>query len=458
MSLLDEIWYEKSLTSYVLRVPLYPFSLMFRFVSALRRSIYMSNQDKAKAPAIPVIVVGGLSAGGAGKTPLCVALLKELKNRGFKPGLLSRGYKSHVKHYPYLLSDKSDAQTSGDEPLLIYHQSECPVVVDPNRVRGAQFLYEQGVDVIVCDDGLQHYKLARDVEIAVLDGARMLGNRLLLPAGPLREGQWRLQTVDAVVVNGAVAKIGNYSMTLKPEFPKPLNENSVRSISQGAKVCALAGIGNPERFYKTVEDLGFKIVSTLKASDHERLNPSKIKKVAATMPVLMTRKDAVKYEKEELDNVFVIDVKANLSSQFYNLIENKIKASKDKILRRSKYYKPSAKKKEALVLESDQKVVSSFAQNAKQEDQSRENLKIFSKAQDTTPVSMFLNKESKPTFEEKIFKKADFDQEVASRFSKAPSVLLNDHVKDAHEELKDLKALVTPLSAESNKAEVKHKE
>ena len=103
-------------------------------------------------------------------------------------------------------------------------------------------------------------------------------------------------------------------------------------------------------------------------------------------------------------------------------------------------------------------MVSSFAQNAKQEDQSRENLKIFSKAQDTTPVSMFLNKESKPTFEEKIFKKADFDQEVASRFSKAPSVLLNDHVKDAHEELKDLKALVTPLSAESNKAEVKHKE
>ncbi len=338
MLLIDEIWYSRSFISHLCRIPLYPFAWLFRLVSAVRRRSYTSDPKKTKAPPIPIIVVGGLSAGGSGKTPLCAAMITELKKRGYNPGLLSRGYKGRVRDYPYLLDESTQAFHSGDEPLLIYRQCGCKVVVDPDRIRGAYFLYENGVDIIVCDDGLQHYRLARDVEIAVLDGARMLGNGHLLPAGPLREGQWRLQSVDAVVVNGVVARPGNYAMIIKPDQPKSLNGND-QTLSAGSRVGVLAGIGNPKRFYKTVEDLGFSIGSIIKAADHEKVSVKRIEALADDMPVLMTRKDAVKYDDLKIDNVFVVDIKAYLSTQFYDLVEDKIKSVKESIARRDPCYR-----------------------------------------------------------------------------------------------------------------------
>lgn len=336
MSLIDEIWYEHTPCSFALRLPLLPFSLIFRFASALRRSMYASGVFKSGAPAVPVVVVGGLNAGGAGKTPLCAALLNELQKRGYKPGLLSRGYKSHCPKYPFLVDDNADAVTAGDEPLLIYRQTKSLVVIDPKRTRGAEYLAKLGADVIVCDDGLQHYALERDVEIVVLDGLRMLGNKHLMPAGPLREGKWRLKTVDAIVVNGAVAKIGHYSMMLHPAYPHPVNEDSKEVLPKGSAVAVLAGIGNPRRFYKTVEDLGFKIKEIIEVSDHQKLKLSKLKETASRCPVLMTAKDAIKYEKESLSNVFVIDVRAQLSEQFYDNIINKINSTQNKVQKRQK--------------------------------------------------------------------------------------------------------------------------
>lgn len=335
MSLADKIWYEKSLSSFLLSLPLRPLSWLFAAVSRLRRVMYQSGICKSSAPPVPVLVVGGLSAGGSGKTPLCVALLKELQKRGYHPGLLSRGYHASCKTFPFRLQEDSSAELAGDEPVLIKRQSGAEVVIDPKRSRGADYLYSLGVDVIVTDDGLQHYALQRDVEICVLDGARMLGNGKLLPAGPLREGPWRLKTVDAVVINGAVAKIKYTAMVLHPRAPQPLNAEDV-PLAKGSSVIALAGIGNPARFYKTLEDFGFTICGVIHAGDHEKVPVHKLEEAAKKAPVVMTAKDAIKYENLSLKGVYVLNVEAFLGKAFYDHIINLLHSARSRAERRKK--------------------------------------------------------------------------------------------------------------------------
>ena len=340
MSFFNNLWYEKSLTSCLLQLPLLPFSGIFGLIAAARRSLYANGFRHTVGPVVPVVVIGGITVGGTGKTPICVALVKELQARGFNPGVLTRGYKSHCNSYPCQVPLDGDPYVYGDEPSLIRRATKAPVVIDPQRTRGADYLAGLGVDVIITDDGLQHYALDRDVEVCVLDGSRMLGNGHLLPAGPLREAKWRLKTVDSIVVSGAVAHLGYYPMMLKPSSVVPLSNNSHETLQPRSEICAFSGIGNPSRFYKTLEDCGYVIKSKVDVGDHGKTSIEKLKKYALQYPVVMTAKDAIKYKAEateqNLGNIFVLNVQANLSKLFYDDVVNKIKQSTYRVAQRRK--------------------------------------------------------------------------------------------------------------------------
>ena len=319
-------------------LPLLPFALLYRAVTAARRCLYGQGFFKSGAPAVAVVVIGGITIGGSGKTPLCIALLKQLKKDGFTPGLLSRGYKGKSAEYPLLVQTDSKAGQCGDEPLLIKRAlgDEALVVVDPRRLRGAEFLAAKGADVIVTDDGLQHYALERDVEVVVLDSERMLGNGRLMPAGPLREGKWRLDTVDAVVVNGNnVVNSKFFIMKLEALRPKALNKDNGMSLGRGTRVCAMAGIGNPQRFYRTLESLGLEVAATISVPDHGVVDSQTIRTFSRLYPVVMTAKDAVKYAEGDFENCFVVEIEAKLSKLFYERIRDKIKNSQNRISKRA---------------------------------------------------------------------------------------------------------------------------
>ena len=340
MSFLNNLWYGKTLSAYLLQLPLLPFSGIFAVIAAARRSFYANGLCHKTGPVVPVVVVGGLTVGGTGKTPICIALAQELRSRGFKPGILTRGYKSNCPSFPCQVPLSGTPEVYGDEPCLMRRATKVPVVIDPKRSRGADYLAGLGVDVIITDDGLQHYALDRDVEICVLDGARMLGNGHLLPAGPLREAKWRLKTVDCIVVSGAVAHLGHYPMRYKQTSITPLNEESHEVLEPQSKVCALAGIGNPDRFFKTLEDCGYVVAQKVELGDHGRISMDKLKKLAQTKPVIMTAKDAIKYQAEakddNLNNIFVLNITAQLSKQFYDDVVNKIKQANYKVAQRRK--------------------------------------------------------------------------------------------------------------------------
>ena len=340
MSFLNNLWYGKTLSGYLLQLPLLPFSGLFAVMAAARRSFYANGLCHKSGPVVPVVVVGGLTVGGTGKTPICIALAQELQARGFKPGILTRGYKSHCPSFPCQVPLTGTPQVYGDEPCLMRRATKLPVVIDPKRSRGADYLAGLGVDVIITDDGLQHYALDRDVEICVLDGSRMLGNGHLLPAGPLREAKWRLKTVDCIVVSGAVAHLGHYPMRYKQTSITPLNPDSHEVLEPQSKICALAGIGNPDRFFKTLEDCGYVVAQKVELGDHGSISLDKLKKLAQTKPVIMTAKDAIKYQGAALDdslnNIFVLNITAQLSKQFYDDVVNKIKQATYKVAQRRK--------------------------------------------------------------------------------------------------------------------------
>ena len=295
MSFLNKVWYGNKLTSLCFELPLLPVSALFAFITATRRAFYGAGILKRSGPVVPVVVVGGITVGGTGKTPLCIALVKELRERGFNPGILSRGYKAQCTNFPAQVPLNADPKIYGDEPSLMRRQCKAPVVIDPVRVRGADYLAGLGVDVIITDDGMQHYALDRDIEICVLDGSRMLGNKKLLPAGPLREGAWRLKSVNYVVVSGAVAHLGYHPMLIKHSSIEPLNSNSKQIIEPRSEVCALCGIGNPDRFYKSLEDSGFVVKEKVELGDHNKISFDKLCSLVQNRPVIMTAKDAIKY-------------------------------------------------------------------------------------------------------------------------------------------------------------------
>jgi len=275
---------------------------------------------------VPVIVVGNISVGGTGKTPLVIAITQYLKAQGYRPGVICRGYGGKAGHWPQQVSLDSDPELVGDEAVIIANRCRCPVCAGPSRIESAkQLINNENCDVIVSDDGLQHYKLKRDIEIAVIDGKRGLGNGFCLPAGPLRELPFRLKTVTMTVSNGS-EQSGMYKMELKSYAYHRINDDAdLRPLDAfaGKEAHALAGIGNNERFFRDLRNLGVKI-RTHEFSDHYHYKASDIT-FRDGWPVLMTEKDAVKCKKYNISDAWYLKVDAILSNQFYGKLSEKLR-------------------------------------------------------------------------------------------------------------------------------------
>jgi len=291
-------------------------SWVFALGVFVRRLLYLFRLFKSAHPGIPVIVVGNITVGGSGKTPLAIWIAEFLKSKGWAPAIISRGYGAKIEA-PRAATVASDAAEVGDEPVLLARRSGCPVWVGPDRVRVAAALRaaHPDVNVLILDDGLQHYRMRRDIELGVVD-ARGLGNGFLLPAGPLREPRWRLRTVDAVV-GQAAAPVKDFVMSLAGEellrMTDARERRSIRDFA-GQKVHAVAGIGHPNRFFLHLARLGVKPVPH-PFPDHHPFRAADLD-FGDHAPVLLTEKDAVKLRHAARPNWWVLPVTARLDPAF----------------------------------------------------------------------------------------------------------------------------------------------
>lgn len=292
---------------------LLPFSLLFGLVVAIRRLAYRRGWIKSVSMPCPVIVVGNILVGGTGKTPCIIALAQELIQQGYSPLILTRGYQGSSQSWPVLVHPDQDPVIVGDEAVLLARHSGCPVIAGPNRIEAAQFGFvTYGLDshrILLLDDGLQHYRIQRDIEIVIEDGGRGHGNGWLLPSGPLREPLSRLDEVDFRIVNGN-GSIAN--LVLQGEFLVNLIDQRRENIFtwQGEKVHALAGIGHPERFFQQLERFGLEVIRH-PYPDHFAFKQEDIF-FDDTLPVVMTEKDAVKCEKFASQQHWCLPVEAVL--------------------------------------------------------------------------------------------------------------------------------------------------
>ena len=329
-------WLQKQWLSFTLwHIFLMPLSWLFGLISFVRKSLYKYGLLKSYRLNVPVIVVGNINVGGTGKTPLVIWLAEQLQIAGYKPGIISRGY-GGTAIATQAVFPQSNPQEVGDEPVLIARRTGCPVFVSQNRVAAGQALLKihPECNVVISDDGLQHYRLKRDVEIVVLDGTKGFGNGALLPAGPLRESIARLSAVDAVVSNGKVThtsidknnnKMSTIEMQLESGFFYNLVDKSLKCDAQSfanKQVLAIAGIGNPARFFQQLSRLGLHFKS-LALPDHHKFQSQDFKQVSADI-IVMTEKDAVKCESFALPNYWVLPVVAVINSELIQIVLNKL--------------------------------------------------------------------------------------------------------------------------------------
>lgn len=307
-----------------------PLSSLYRWVSDRRRE--KSRQDPPEPLPVPVIVIGNITVGGAGKTPLVAELARWLNERGMNPGIVSRGYGGRAKQYPYQVTAQSHPLESGDEPLMLHLITGLPVMVSPNRSEAARALIDyHNCDVILSDDGLQHYPLWRSLEICVVDGQRGLGNGRMLPRGPLREPAERLDSVDLVVVNGEPhprvrEQCGDkleFTMTLEPASWHQFNLDQtstvkLRSGPEAGPCHGVAAIGNPQRFFRELKQLGFKVTEQAYA-DHHQYSQQELQFDGET-PVIMTMKDAVKCRDFWQSHWWALEVRAKLPDLLYQRV------------------------------------------------------------------------------------------------------------------------------------------
>ena len=308
---IQRVWYGGG-AAYWLLLPL---SAVYWLVITLRRFAYRFRLLSTEQLDVPVIVMGNLTAGGTGKTPATLWLATALLERGFSPGIVSRGYGGSKSSSPMRVDAASAPAVVGDEPVLLARRSACAVAVDRDRVRAARMLVDDGADLIIADDGLQHLRLGRDYEICVIDGKRWLGNRLLLPAGPLREPPARLQRVDQVLVNGPSGEPGQTAkeqnairFDLVATDVARLNGSLARPIERfrGTTVHAVAAIGNPLRFFDMLRAHGMQVIEHV-FPDHAALSVSSLS-FADDFEVLMTEKDAVKVGTRVSDRFWYVPV------------------------------------------------------------------------------------------------------------------------------------------------------
>jgi tetraacyldisaccharide 4'-kinase len=304
-SYIQSLWYRRSFN--LLTLLLTPLSWVFGAVVALRRFAFRVRLLRAEAVSRPVIVVGNLTVGGTGKTPFTLWLAAQLRAKGYVPGIVLRGYGGASTTWPRDVSPGSDPRDVGDEAVLLAAESAGIVVAGPDRAAAARRAIERGADVIVCDDGLQHYQLGRDCEIAVVDAVRGLGNGRLLPAGPLREPPARLSGVDALVMRAPDPALGLRvttriiagveslaSFAVDPTVVRSLQSGEARPLAAfaGQSVQAVAGIGYPEGFFATLRGAGLTVIPH-PLPDHAAISAATFD-YGDALPVLMTGKDAVK--------------------------------------------------------------------------------------------------------------------------------------------------------------------
>ena len=313
---LTQLWYREHARASLLQ----PLAWAYGAAVALRRRAYAGGWARSASAGRPLVVVGNLTVGGTGKTPLPRWLARALGSQGLRVGIVARGYGSRNGGGPRRVDAACRWQEVGDEPLLLARRSGCPTVIGTDRLAAARALAAEGVDVIIADDGLQHLRLARDCEIVVIDGARGFGNGHLLPAGPLREPTTRLLQVDAIVVNGdlthgslALLPSAVLAMQLTASEAVSVDERVRRPLAsfQGQRVHAVAGIGNPQRFFAELRNHGMEVIEHA-FPDHHPLTAAEVA-FADALPVLMTEKDAVKCGTFPSPRLWYVPVTAQLA-------------------------------------------------------------------------------------------------------------------------------------------------
>ncbi|MAR95385.1 MAG: lipid ABC transporter permease [Gammaproteobacteria bacterium] len=315
-------WYKKSLWLYLL----YPFSLIFSYLTNRRRRKYIKNKVSSYKSNIPIIVVGNLTIGGTGKTPLVKYIATQLILKGYKPGIVSRGYGGKFKETLKVTKDTSVKET-GDEAQILA-KLNIPFYIDKNRLRAVKKIADNhDCDVIISDDGLQHYKMGRDIEIVVIDGKRRFGNNLTFPAGPLRESKARLSTVDFIINNSGPTEDDEYLMNISPSRFVHLKSGKSYSIEDWPmhkQVHAVAGLGNPGRFFDLLEKLGFDIIKH-PYPDHHIFSSSDVFYLDH-LPIIMTEKDASKCKDFDINKIWYLTIDADVKEKFINELDHKLKS------------------------------------------------------------------------------------------------------------------------------------
>jgi len=322
-------WYQGAYWLFLL----WPLNLVYRVVTLLRKRLYQLRVLKSYRAKVPVIVVGNITLGGTGKSPLVAHIVESLKDMGFKPGVVSRGYGANISSDEVReVSADSLVSEVGDEPLMLKLRVGCPIFVSPTRALAVQALEKHGCDIVITDDGLQHYALERDIEICVFDGERRWGNGYLLPMGPMREPLSRINNTDFMVMNGAdwtapfQPNKAAFRMDLVASDLQSLSDNHTLSLSEfkGKEVDAIAGIGNPERFFNTLVMQGL-LVESHGFSDHHAYTQSDIS-FEGDRPLIMTEKDAVKCRALKLQEAWYLPVSAKLRGDLVTQIVTTLKS------------------------------------------------------------------------------------------------------------------------------------
>lgn len=325
MARLAERWLEAAYRGDRWLLLLRPLEAFYRSVMTRRARDYATGRKAVWRAPVPVVVVGNITLGGTGKSPLVAWLADFLVARGWRPGIVSRGYGGRAEAYPLRVTDSTPVEASGDEPRMLFDQTRLPLVVDPDRPRGCWRLLEEGCDILISDDGLQHLALARDLELVVLDGRRGIGNGRCLPAGPLREPLSRLDGVDAVVINGAplfTPPHDAYGMMLRPSGWRSLGEGRRHPplpLPFPGPVHAVAGIGNPGRFFASLAELGVEFIPHA-FPDHHAFRAADLA-FGDDLPVVMTAKDAVKCRPGTVEDGWVLEVEARPVPRFVAWLE-----------------------------------------------------------------------------------------------------------------------------------------
>jgi tetraacyldisaccharide 4'-kinase len=328
MKSLEHYWYQSNVIALLVVCLLLPLSGLYCLVAIIRRKLYQLNIKKSFSAQVPVIVIGNIVVGGSGKTPLLISLCDYVSSKGFKPGVVSRGYGGSVTSIKQVSSDDK-AEQVGDEPLMISQRTNVPVVVGADRVSAINYLLANNqCDIVFSDDGLQHYRMRRDLDIAVIDAERKFGNGFCLPAGPLREPVSRLKEVDLVVYNGGnINNQAEYSYRLQIAGLKPLNGEHSRALSSfttNMTIHAVAGIGHPARFFNQLTNSGLNIIEHA-FQDHHQYQQHDFSGWH-TDCIIMTEKDAVKCRHLTLPDAWIVVVDAEWSDALEAQLGSKLLA------------------------------------------------------------------------------------------------------------------------------------